>query len=135
MVNGRDPGRARVVIRFYGGDGRRHVYLAEVLADKNCLQLHPVCHRSLGYQLAHPVDMLSPCSFAISVVFSTSAGSALNGCDSRRTRYSRTTRSPLCAASCQSRERDTPFGGGWPLHRLDVGRVRQTRPEGSAERK
>jgi hypothetical protein len=56
--------RTRVVIRFYSGDSRRHAYLAEeVAAAVNYHQLHPLCHRSLGYHLGHPADMISPVQF------------------------------------------------------------------------
>jgi hypothetical protein len=56
--------RTRVLIHFYGGDSRRHAYLAEdVAAADRYHQLHPVCHPSLGYHLGHPTDMISPVQF------------------------------------------------------------------------
>ncbi|MEU0529142.1 hypothetical protein [Amycolatopsis tolypomycina] len=53
-------GPARVVIRRYSGDRRRHAYPADDLASSGYQQVHPVCHASLGYDLAHPTDMIGP---------------------------------------------------------------------------
>src|SRR5436305_1508866 len=63
-MNEREPSpRYRVVFRWYAGDARRHAYLAEDLAGSDYQQVHPVCHPSLGYHLAHPTDMISPATF------------------------------------------------------------------------
>jgi hypothetical protein len=56
-------GPTRVVIRRYSGDRRRHAYPADDLASPGYQQVHPVCHASLGYDLAHPTDMISPAEY------------------------------------------------------------------------
>ncbi|OXM44796.1 hypothetical protein CFP75_33275 [Amycolatopsis alba DSM 44262] len=52
-----------MVIRFYGGDGRRHVYLAADLAHQGYFQVHPVCNHVFDYRLAHLSDLIGPASF------------------------------------------------------------------------
>lgn len=60
--------RSRVGIRHYAGGARRHAYfIADLvgLRRRTILQAHPVCHEdSLGYELAHPGDMISPVPFS-----------------------------------------------------------------------
>ncbi|WP_125677290.1 hypothetical protein [Amycolatopsis sp. WAC 04182] len=53
-----------MVIRLYGGDGRRHAYLAIDLAGEGYYQVHPVCIQVFGYRLAHVVGIVGSSSFA-----------------------------------------------------------------------
>jgi hypothetical protein len=66
-----------VVIRRYGGDRRRHAYPADDLAGRSYQQVHPVCHAALGYDLAHPTDMINPAEYR-------DLGSLFDGCGSCR---------------------------------------------------
>lgn len=50
--------RDRVVLRFYGGDGRRYAYLAVDLTRQGYYQVHPVCHPLLGYRLGHVTGLI-----------------------------------------------------------------------------
>ncbi|MFI5591206.1 dTDP-4-dehydrorhamnose 3,5-epimerase family protein [Amycolatopsis sp. NPDC051758] len=68
---------ARVVIRRYSGDRHRHAYPADDLASSGYQQVHPVCHASLGYDLAHPTDMIGPADYR-------DLGNLFDGCGSCR---------------------------------------------------
>jgi hypothetical protein len=70
-------GPARVVIRRYCGDRRRHAYPADDLAGSGYQQVHPVCHASPGYDLPHPTDMINPAEHR-------DLGSLFDGCSSCR---------------------------------------------------
>ncbi|RSM80494.1 hypothetical protein DL991_10235 [Amycolatopsis sp. WAC 01375] len=52
-----------MVIRLYGGDGRRHAYLAIDLAHQGYFQVHPVGNLVFGYRLAHLAELIGPVSF------------------------------------------------------------------------
>ena len=66
-----------MVIRLYTGDRRRHAYPADDLASGGYQQVHPVCHASLGYDLAHPTDMICPAEYR-------DLGCLFDGCGSCR---------------------------------------------------
>ncbi|MEV5721738.1 hypothetical protein AB0L41_48480 [Amycolatopsis mediterranei] len=65
------------MIRCYSGDRRRHAYAADDLTGHGYQQVHPVSHVSLGYDLTHPTDMISPAEYR-------DLGSLFDGCGTCR---------------------------------------------------